>query len=252
VGETREVDYGNWVSLRIILVPLLAGIVFLALSILFWPALILAIILLMMSSYFVYARYSFSPRGGDVQRNIRELVLKHLDWPGEGRALDIGCGNGALTIMCAKAYKNATVTGIDYWGKNWEYSLEACERNSEIEGVSDRVCFLKASASSLPFEDKSFDAVVSNLTFHEVRDTKDKVELIREALRVLREGGSFSFQDLFLLERTYGDVDDLLAKIKTWGVTEVEFFETNRSDFIPSALKLPFMVGTIGVIAGKK
>jgi ubiquinone/menaquinone biosynthesis C-methylase UbiE len=154
--------------------------------------------------------------------------------------------------MCAKTYKNAAITGIDYWGKNWEYSREACERNSEIEGVRNRVAFQKASASSLPFENEAFDAVVSNLTFHEVKDAKDKIEVVKEALRVLRKGGSFSFQDLFLLERSYGDMEDLLAKIKAWGVTEVEFFETRDSEFIPSPLKLPFMVGTMGVIAGKK
>ena len=76
--------------------------------------------------------------------------------------------------------------------------------------MADRVNFQKASASALPFEVGSFDAAVSNLVFHEVSDTKDKRDLIEEALRVVRKGGAFAFQDLFLAKRLYGDVEELL------------------------------------------
>lgn len=78
-----------------------------------------------------------------------------------------------------------------------------CERNAKIEGVIDRVTFQKASASILPFADEYFDAVVSNLVFHEVREVADKREVVREALHVVKKGGRFAFQDLFLLRRTY-------------------------------------------------
>ncbi len=104
----------------------------------------------------------------------------------------------------------------------------------------------------LPFEDEYFDAAVSNLVFHEISGAKDKRELIREALRVVKKGGKFAFQDLFLLKQVYGDVDELVATIKSWGITKVEFIETRNAPFIPAALKLPFMVGKIGVIKGGK
>ena len=131
-------------------------------------------------------------------------------------------------------------------------SKDACEANVKIEGVADRTTFQKASASALPFEDKYFDAVVSNLVFHEVKDVVDKREAIREALRVLKKGGKFAFQDLFLVKRTYGDSDDLVRTVLGWGVRNVEFVQTRDATFIPLALKLPFMVGTIGVIKGEK
>jgi len=88
--------------------------------------------------------------------------------------------------------------------------------------------------------------------FHEVGDVKDKRELIREALRVVKKGGAFAFQDLFPIKRYFGDVDDLVAIIKSWGIKEVAFADTSDSDFIPKALRLPFMVGRIGIIYGKK
>ena len=189
---------------------------------------------------------------GKLEAQIRNLVVEHLDWDGEGKALDIGCGNAPLAIQLAKRYPSAHVTGIDFWGGMWEYSKAVCERNAEIEGVAGRMNFQKASAATLPFEDESFDAAVSNLVFHEVGDVKDKRELIKEALRVVKRGGAFAFQDLFLLKRHFGKVDDLVAMNKSWGIKEVAFADTSDSEFIPKALRLPFMVGRIGIIYGKK
>jgi SAM-dependent methyltransferase len=224
----------------------------LGLALLFPLLLIPAGLFFFSSSYFMYARYEFAPQGGNVQERIRELVLMNLNWDGEGQALDIGCGNGALVIQLAKKYTRARVTGIDRWGKGWEYSKDICERNAKVEGVEGRVTYQKASASALPFKDEYFDAVVSNLVFHEVRDAADKREVIREALRVVRKGGKFAFQDLFLMKRLYGNTNDLLFIIRSWGVRDVKFIQTHEAAFIPPALKLPFMVGTIGIIAGER
>jgi len=247
-----DTEYGNWVSYKFIYGAALLGALFLGLSLL-QPALaIVAVPFLALLVYFCYARRAFSPAGGDIQAKLWELVLERLDWDGQGEALDIGCGNGPVTIALAQRYPDAHVTGIDYWGKKWDYSQAVCERNAEAEGVAGRTRFERASASALPHEDGSFDAVVSNNVFHEVDDTRDKREVIREALRVLRKGGSFSFQDLFLVGALYGDIDDLLDTIRSWGISEVAFVDTSAAPFIPNALRLPFMVGRIGILYGIK
>jgi ubiquinone/menaquinone biosynthesis C-methylase UbiE len=118
--------------------------------------------------------------------------------------------------------------------------------------VANRVTFQKASASALPFEAASFDAVVSNLVFHEVSDANDKRDLIEEALRVVRKGGAFAFQDLFLKKRLYGDVEDLLEVMRGWGIESVELLDTAHADFVPKALRLPFMLGAISILYGIK
>jgi len=247
-----KAEYGNWVSKRIIFLSGFSGFVFLGLGLMFWVLIIPAVLFLLVSVYFLYVRYQFSPQGGNVQDHIWSLVLANLDWDGEGRALDIGCGNGALAIKLAQKYPKAQIFGIDYWGKNWEYSKNACERNARIEGVSERVAFQKANASSLPFDDGYFDAVVSNFVFHMVGKAKNKREVVREALRVVKKGGEFSFQDEFLLKPLFGDIDDLLETIKSWGIGKAEFVQTRDAEFIPRALKLPFILGTIGLIRGEK
>jgi ubiquinone/menaquinone biosynthesis C-methylase UbiE len=175
-----------------------------------------------------------------------------LDWNGKGKALDIGCGNAPLVIKLAKKYPEGQITGIDYWRKMWGYSKSVCERNARIEGVSKRVIFQNASGSALPYKDESFDVVVSNLAFHEVRDIKDKKEVIRETLRVVKKGGRFVFQDLFLMRRIYGKTDDLLATVRSLGITKVKFVKTGDAAFIPKMLKLKSMVGALGILYGEK
>jgi SAM-dependent methyltransferase len=245
-------DYGNWVSQKLIFAPAVVGLVFLGLTFLFPILIIIAVLFFLIAAYFAYARYLFSPRGGNIQFRVRELLLKNLDWGGEGQAIDIGCGNAPLTIQLAQKYPKACITGIDYWGESWEYSQGVCGKNAKLEGVGEQVTFQNSSASKLPFEDESFDLAVSNLTFHEVADVKDKKEAIKEALRVVRKGGRFIFQDLFLWKSVYGEIDELVKTIQGWGIERVEFIDTSKADFIPTVLKLPFMVGTIGILRGEK
>jgi len=254
MAETRAAtpDYGNWVSRRLIVGPGIVGAVALVASLAWWPLSIVAAVLFATAAYFAWARRQFSASGGDVQARIRALLLERIEWDGTGRALDVGCGNGALAVELAREHPAAAVDGIDYWGANWEYSRDACAENARCAGVEARTAFQKASASSLPYPDATFDLVVSNLVFHEVADAHDKREVIKEALRVLKPGGSFAFQDLFLEKRLYGEVRTLLDTIGSWGVHRVAFFDSSAEPSIPRGLRLPFMVGRIGILYGRK
>lgn len=95
---TAKPEYGNWVPKKMIYLSASVGLVFLGLGFLFWVLSVPAVLFFLVAAYFVYARHQFSPQGGNVQDRVWKLVLANLDWNGEGKALDIGCGNGALTI----------------------------------------------------------------------------------------------------------------------------------------------------------
>jgi ubiquinone/menaquinone biosynthesis C-methylase UbiE len=255
--------YGNWVSntliQKFVMLFLLSAIPDIVLWVFIsgWiPLKVLlalsAVFCLICVWYFIRAKWLLDAEGGDVQNKVRDELISHIEWNGSGRVLDIGCGSGALAVRLAKKYREATITGIDYWGGGWGYHQKQCEENAHIEGVSDRTCFQQASASKLPFEDESFDLVVSNLTFHEVKDSKSKLDVVKEALRVVKKGGRFVFQDLFLIKQYYGTPEELTAAVKAMGVKEAHFVDTSTASFIHRALKLPFMFGTLGLIYGEK
>ena len=73
-----------------------------------------------------------------------------------------------------------------YWGAEWNYAKEQCEKNARIEGIADRVTFQKGDAAKLDFADETFDAAVSHFVFHDVHSAKAKRDVVREALRVLK------------------------------------------------------------------
>lgn len=243
-----KVDFGNWVPLKMIVVPGVLALAGIGLGFIHWAFWIAVGLFLVMVLYFAAARYMFSPLGGNIQDQVQELLLAHIDWNGKGKVLDIGCGNGPLSIKIAREYPQANVLGVDSWGKDWDYSLQVCQRNAELSSVGDRVSFRRVEVSLLPFEDASFDLVVSNLVFHEVKEAADKRQPIREALRVLKPGGLLVLQDLFLLRPNFGTPDELLETLRGWGAGHVEFIITRDEPFIPGYLKLPFMLGALAVV----
>lgn len=260
---SKKPGYGNWVSNRLVSKCMILSVLFIIVDTalcIFTVGLtplkvflaLVAAFFIVSTVYFYYARWLFSKDGGDIQNKILNLLISYIDWDGAGKAIDIGCGSGALTIEIARKYSHANLTGIDYWGSGWDYSKKQCEENAYLEGVSDRAEFVRTSASKLPFADETFDLAISNLAFHEVKDSKNKIDLIREALRVVKKGGKFVFQDLFLLKTYYGTPDELVDAVKAAGVKDVHFVNTSTSPFIPKALKLPFMAGTLGLIYGEK
>lgn len=213
---------------------------------------IASVVLLGMILLFYYAYYKFSTSGGDIQGRVSDLVTQKIAIDSSGRLLDIGCGSGVLSVELALKCPQLTIQAIDYWGSMWGYSKEKCEDLAEKYGTSDRICFEKGSASTLPFADETFDIVISNMVFHEVADAKDKREVIKEALRVLKKGGQFVFQDLFLSEKLYGKTDDLLRYIERTGISSVSLEKTKDQIEIPSMLNSPLFFGNAALLFGVK
>jgi len=257
-GKSTKPIYGNWVP-KTTFYTLACVVLITALLAVFIPVTLfkilfsmLAVLFLCFFGYFFRAHRAFSYNGGGLAEKIHEMMLSYVHWDGNGLVLDIGCGSGALVIKLSKKYPSAKITGIDYWGKEWDYAKKQCEQNAKLEGVSDKIDFIKGSASKLPFEDKSFDVVVSNFTFHEVKDSKNKIDVIKEALRVVKTGGVFVFHDLFFDEKIYGDQEKMLEELRALGLNEISMEKTSELEIIPRFLRTSLMLGRIGLIYGKK
>ncbi|MCW3988768.1 MAG: class I SAM-dependent methyltransferase [Candidatus Bathyarchaeota archaeon] len=247
-------DFGNWAPQKVLGFIFIVSVVSYLATFLFNNLIVNGILkigsllLLGLFLYLVYVYWLLEKDDKSMQRQFWNLLIEHLKWDGNGKALDIGTGSGPIALLLAAKYPSSLVKGIDYWGEPWTYSKQRCERNAEIMGVSDRVSFEKASAVDLPFGDGEFDAVLSNFVFHSIR-SQDRTQLIAEALRVLRDGGSYAFQDLFN-DEFYGD--DFLEVVKGWGLREVNFVESSEFIDVPLALRFKHMTGGSGILYGIK
>jgi SAM-dependent methyltransferase len=255
-------NYGNWIPKT--MMQVLWGITGLTLAtalaaVLIWKSRIISIfaflLFLLMGGMTVYmqlCRRAFSFEGGGVMGQIHQYLLSKLSWNGKGRLLDIGCGSGALTIRCAKTWPDAAFTGIDYWGREWNYAREQCEENARLEQAGP-ICFLQGDASGLPFEAGHFDAAVSNFVFHEVKTQPDKRLVVREALRVVKKGGVFAFHDLFEQHAVYGDMQEFAEQLRREGISEVHYEpHTEQLSCIPAYVRAPWLLNGLGILYGKK
>ncbi len=114
-----------------------------------------------------------------VGRYSPQLAGSLVDFAGiepGARALDVGCGPGALTATLSERLGGENVRAAD----PSEPFVEACRAN--VPGVEVVV----ASAESLPFDDGGFDATLSQLVVNFIPDPPAGV---REMARVTRPGG---------------------------------------------------------------
>ncbi|WP_080904746.1 class I SAM-dependent methyltransferase [Parabacteroides sp. Marseille-P3160] len=249
----------SWVSKTMLKRMLVVWLALILISILFYKITVVVIIsgilstlMLLMILFFSYAYYKLSPGGGDLQSQVSALATNKIDVKSTGRLLDIGCGSEILAVELAVKCPALKIQGIDYWGSMWGYSKEKCEKLAKDYNVSDRINFERASASSLPFKNESFEIVISNMVFHEVADAKDKREVIKEALRVLKKGGQFVFQDLLLSEKLYGKPNDLVRYVKDLSVESVSLEKAKEQISIPYLLNTPMFFRNAAILSGIK
>lgn len=125
----------------------------------------------------------------------------------EGEAvLDIGCGAGVDTIFAAMMVgPTGRAVGVDMTPEMLVRARESVQVMA-LENVS----FEEASAENLPFEDTSFDVVISNGVFNLVAN---KQRALSEALRILKSNGRFMVADQILVGQL---PKDKKARIKSW------------------------------------
>lgn len=114
---------------------------------------------------------------------IARHVLNMLPDNFEGSLLDVPVGTAVFTEDKYKRMKNASITCIDYSKDMLE---QAEERFSKL-GVENVIC-RQGNVECLPFDENSFDAVLSMNGFHAF---PNKQKAFRETARVLKKGGIF-------------------------------------------------------------
>ena len=100
-----------------------------------------------------------------------------------GKLLEVPVGTGILTMPVYKTMPDADITCLDY---SSDMMKQAQEKASRLN--LSNITFQQGDVGALPYENGTFDVVVSLNGFHAF---PDKEAAYREVFRVLRPGGTF-------------------------------------------------------------
>ncbi len=150
---------------------------------------------------------------------VSARLTKLVELKPSDSVLDIACGYGSTTITARM--RGAKVTGIDITPK----LLALAKEEEKIAGISG-ITWKEGDAEILPFEDESFDVVVSAFG-HIFAPNRELVG--KEMLRVLKKGGRSGFTS-WPPELAVGRLSEVVSKYNplsseafspyNWGVPE--------------------------------
>lgn len=113
--------------------------------------------------------------------------------------LDIGCGKGFMVYDFSRLIPEITIKGIDISSYAIEKSLEETKKNLQV-----------ADAKALPFQDKSFDYVISINTIHNLEKN--------ECAKALKEIERVSKLKSFITVDAYRNEDEK-KRMYDWNLT---------------------------------
>ena len=121
----------------------------------------------------------------DGEKNLRylEKALSGIPEDFSGRLLEVPVGTGVLTMPVYRELSGAEITCLDYSAD----MMRAAQERAERAGIRN-ITFCQGDVGALPFEDETFDTVLSLNGFHAF---PDKEAAYRETYRVLKKGGIF-------------------------------------------------------------
>ncbi len=126
----------------------------------------------------------FHVRGAEVSKELAETV--HIS---NTKVLDVGCGIGGPCRMLADEF-NCEVTGVDLS----EEFIRTAAKLSKLVGLEEQTTFIQGDATNIPIVSNQFDVV---WTQHVQMNIGDKTKFYSEIKRVLKEGGTFLYYDIF-------------------------------------------------------
>lgn len=135
--------------------------------------------------------------------------------------LDVGCGEGENTRRVAQL--GAMMTGTDVSPTFIKHCREFESDSKAIKSIT----YLVADANKLPFDDQSFDFVISTMVFMDLEDLDGS---LKEVNRVLKQGGFFQFSIVHPCFQTPGMRWVFDEQGKRIGVEASRYFEEGRID----------------------
>jgi ubiquinone/menaquinone biosynthesis C-methylase UbiE len=151
-------------------------------------------------------------RFGEARKWLVEQVNLDHHW----LVLEIGYGQGYLTMELASALKTGKVIGVDLLGE--ESTIRVTRWFANQMNVKERIALVTSDSTKLPFKEETFDAVVSFLALQDIRKTMGNegvLATVAEACRIVKKNGTIALaDDSFPSCRPNGDQGRLFGAIK--------------------------------------
>jgi ubiquinone/menaquinone biosynthesis C-methylase UbiE len=109
-------------------------------------------------------------------------ILENISYSPGMKVLDIGCDWGYLLMYIKKVFKDVECYGVDLHEDIIEFGNELARQNEYSINLR------YANGASIPFDDNSFDVVVTTETFEHIIPDQ-RVQCLKECFRVLKTGG---------------------------------------------------------------
>jgi SAM-dependent methyltransferase len=122
------------------------------------------------------------------EESFRRRIIDQANLSYAGRVLDLGCGTGSLAVKMKRLSPQAEVVGLDAD----DVMLDRAQMKAAAARADIR--FDRGFADELPYQDETFDRVISTLFFHHL-DREQKAKVLNESLRVLQPGGELHIAD---------------------------------------------------------
>jgi arsenite methyltransferase len=113
------------------------------------------------------------------------LLFEYLPIRANVRGLDVACGTGFPLFELAHVHgPGSHFTGVDIWPE----AIARARRKLAFYGLAN-VELVECDASSMPFDDRTFDLVTSNIG---INNFEDPPRVLRECFRVMKPGATIA------------------------------------------------------------
>lgn len=157
------------------------------------------------------------------EERFKRNLVQQAHILGKQRVLDLGCGTGTLTILLKQLHPDAHVVGLDADAQ----VLAIARKKAADTGVT--IVLEQGMATSLPYEDASFDRVLSSLVFHHLT-SENKQQALHQVFRALQPGGELHIVD-------FGQPRDTYARLLAPIMQRFEEMSDNIKGLLPEMMR---------------